>query len=76
MLLKTPLPTSGGVNNHKRRTIIMLVVPLSSYDATQEYHTVPKGVTALLSLLSNFKLGKIIAIYSGNNSKHLNNPKP
>jgi len=39
-------------------------------------HTVPKGVTAVLYLLLSFRARKIIAVYSGNDSKHLNNPKP
>jgi len=39
-------------------------------------HTVPKGVTVELSALSNFQVGKIIAVYSENNYKHLNNSKP
>jgi len=58
----------------------MHVVPLNSYEVHTSRlngcHSVPKGVTALLSVLSSFWVGKIIAVYSDNNSKHLNNPKP
>ena len=38
-------------------------------------HTFPKGVTALQSVLPSFRVEKIIAVYSNNNSKHLNNSK-
>jgi len=34
-------------------------------------HIVPKGVTAMLTVLSCFRVGKIIAVYFNNNSKHL-----
>jgi hypothetical protein len=58
----------------------MHVVLLSSYeDHTSRLngcHSLPRGVTVLLSVLSSFRLGKIIAVYSDNNSKHLNNTKP
>ena len=40
-----------------------------------ECHTFPKGVTALQSVLPSFRVEKIIAVYSNNNSKHLNNSK-
>jgi hypothetical protein len=39
-------------------------------------HTVPKGITAFLSVFRNFKVGKIISVRYDNNSKHLSLPKP
>jgi hypothetical protein len=42
----------------------------------REFHTVPKGITALLSILYSFRVKKIIAVYYDSNSKHLNNAKP
>jgi hypothetical protein len=42
----------------------------------REFYTVPKGITALLSVLYSFRVKKIIAVYCDNNSKHLNNAKP
>ena len=71
------------VKGHRLRTtdlyIYIYIVPLGKGELRKHRrsgcHTVPKGVTGELSAISIFWVGKIIAVYSDNNYKHLNNSK-
>lgn len=58
----------------------LYVMPLSNSELRKHIfsvrRTLPKGTTALISIVSNFRVQKIITLFSDKNSKHLNNTWP
>lgn len=68
------------MKGHRLRTTDLYVMPLGKCELRKHRrggcHTVPKGVFLVLSAFANFQVGKIIAVHSDDNYKHLNNSKP